>query len=189
MTKKELRKIYKDKRKQLTQKDILRLDHLLLIQFQQWPLGDIQTVLSYWPITARSEINTQLMLDYLAFRIPDLRVAFPVINSSENIFKPVLVDDNTEFLENEYGIAEPVDGQEVAATELDVIFVPLLAFDRNGFRVGYGKGFYDRFLTACREDALKIGLSYFGPEERINDIDDFDVPLSICITPNKIYEF
>lgn len=189
MTKKELRKIYKEKRKQLSQKDILRLDDLLLIQFQQWPLGDVQTVLSYMPIVSKSEINMQLMLDYLAFRIPLLRIAFPVIDRPKNIFQAVAVEDDVEFLENEYGIAEPVGGEEISAEDIDLVFVPLLAFDKKGFRVGYGKGFYDRFLTTCREGVIKIGFSYFEPEEAIDDINDFDVPLSMCITPNKIYEF
>lgn len=165
------------------------MDDLLLIQFQQWPLEDIQTVLSYMPINSKAEISTQLMTDYLAFRIPSLRLAFPVMDKSENVFQALAVDDNTEFLENEYGIAEPVAGEEISADEIDIVFVPLLAYDKKGFRVGYGKGFYDRFLSGCREDIVKIGFSFFGPEEAIDDINDFDVPLSICITPNKIYEF
>lgn len=189
MTKKDLRNLYKEKRSQLAPKEMHRLNDLLLIQFQQWPLRDIQIVLSYWPIAEKGEVNTHLMVDYLFFRIPGLQLAFPVIGSTEHVLKACAVDSDTQYIINEYGIEEPVSAEEIPATDIDVVFVPLLAFDRKGFRVGYGKGFYDRFLFKCRNDVLKIGFSWFEPEELIDDINDFDVPLNICVTPNKIYEF
>ncbi|MEJ7767025.1 MAG: 5-formyltetrahydrofolate cyclo-ligase [Chitinophagaceae bacterium] len=189
MTKKELRVLYKEKRKQLSAKDIMRLDDLLLIQFQQWPLSDIRVVLTYWPMSRHAEIDTQLMIDYLSFRIPDLQTALPVLDNEKKIFKPVVVLENTELLQNEFSIYEPQGGQELAPTDIDLVFVPLLAYNMQGFRVGYGKGFYDRFLASCRNDVIKIGFSYFPPEGCIDDINDFDVPLNLCITPNKTYEF
>ena len=70
-----------------------------------------------------------------------------------------------------------------------MVLVPLLAFDSKGYRVGYGKGFYDRFLKQCRNDCVKIGLSYFEPIDAINDAGEFDVPLDFCITPQKAYVF
>ncbi|HEX8461529.1 MAG TPA: 5-formyltetrahydrofolate cyclo-ligase, partial [Segetibacter sp.] len=73
--------------------------------------------------------------------------------------------------------------------EIDLVFVPLLAYDKRGYRVGYGKGFYDRYLSLCKPEVLKVGFSYFGPEESIDDTHQFDVPLNYCITPDNIYEF
>jgi 5-formyltetrahydrofolate cyclo-ligase len=99
------------------------------------------------------------------------------------------VNEETSYEENEYGIAEPVGGEEIHPEDLDAVFVPLLCFDEKGYRVGYGKGFYDRFLSSCREDVIRIGFSYFDPVPSIDDINDFDVPLNLCITPNKLYEF
>lgn len=189
MTKKELRKLYQEKRRSLSRQEQNRLDDLLLIQFQQQPLGDIQTLLSFWPIAEKLEVNTHLMVDNLLFRIPGLQLAFPVMDITSDVFKCILVDDNTEYGENRFGIAEPIIGEEIAAQHIDAVFVPLLAFDKKGYRVGYGKGFYDRFLKSCNEGILKIGFSFFEPEERIDDINEFDVPLNICITPNKTYEF
>jgi 5-formyltetrahydrofolate cyclo-ligase len=69
------------------------------------------------------------------------------------------------------------------------VLVPLLAFDESGYRVGYGKGFYDRFLQQCRKDVLTVGFSYFDAIDKIEDTHQFDVPLNYCITPHRIYEF
>ena len=73
--------------------------------------------------------------------------------------------------------------------EIDLVFVPLLAFDKKGFRVGYGKGFYDKWLAGCRPDCIKVGFSYFEPVESIDDRHEFDVPLNLCITPHNVYVF
>lgn len=70
-----------------------------------------------------------------------------------------------------------------------MVFVPLLAFDKNGDRVGYGKGFYDKFLKECKPEIIKIGLSFFEPEEKIDGIFEEDIKLDYCVTPNEIYTF
>ncbi len=190
MTKKELRKLYRDKRNALPEKERLRMDDLLLIQFQQVEIRfDVNILLSYWPLKQQAEVNTHLMTDYLQFRMPGLQIAYPVAEFTDNSMKLLLVNDDTDFRINEYGIAEPVNGIDIDPTMVDMVIVPLLAFDTNGYRVGYGKGFYDRLLERCRPDIIKIGFSFFEPVGAIADIDRFDVPLSIGITPNKIYEF
>jgi 5-formyltetrahydrofolate cyclo-ligase len=100
-----------------------------------------------------------------------------------------LLTDNTKFRKNEYNIPEPVDGIEVPISKVDVVFVPLLAFDTKGNRVGYGKGFYDKFLSQCQPETIKIGLSFFDAEEEIVDVFQDDIRLNYCVTPNKIYNF
>jgi 5-formyltetrahydrofolate cyclo-ligase len=111
------------------------------------------------------------------------------MDHKHHFLKPVLVNDDTVYEENDYSIAEPVNGIDISAEDIDAVFVPLLCFDSKGYRVGYGKGFYDRFLSNCREDVIRIGFSYFEAVDSIEDINEFDVPLNICITPNKLYEF
>ena len=101
----------------------------------------------------------------------------------------VLVEKDGLFIKNRFNILEPIGGATVQPKQLDLIFVPLLAFDVRGYRVGYGKGYYDRYLTQCRTDAIKVGFSFFDAIEYIEDIDEFDVPLNFCITPHRIYEF
>jgi 5-formyltetrahydrofolate cyclo-ligase len=189
MTKNELRKIYKDRRLALTGKERLRFDDLLLIHFQRLHLPPVTRVMSYWPLEHNAEPNTFLFSDFLEFRIPGLQLAFPKADFTTNTMQAVAVNDNTHYRKNKYGLAEPDEGDIIPPDRLDLIFVPLLAFDKKGYRVGYGKGFYDRFLKETNPKAVKLGLSYFEPEERIEDADEFDVPLTIGITPNSIYEF
>ena len=100
-----------------------------------------------------------------------------------------LLTDKTKIKKNEYNIPKPVDGIEIPFTKIDVVFVPLLAFDEKGNRVGYGKGFYDAFLSECKPDVIKIGLSLFEPEELITDVFEGDIRLDYCVTPNSIHWF
>ncbi len=189
VVKQELRRIYKQKRLALSLKERLKLDDLLLIQLQHLSFSNnIHIVMSFWPLDSHGEMNTHLYTRYLELTIRGVKVAFPVIASSGKMHA-VLVDDDTEFVDNKYGIAEPVEGEEVAPNKIDLVFVPLLAFDKKGFRVGYGKGYYDRFLQHCREDVVTVGFSYFEAVDKIEDTHQFDVPLNYCITPHKIYEF
>ncbi len=190
MTKKELRKIYKEKRLALSAREILKQDDLLLIQFQRLSFNDdVKILLTYSPILHQAEFDTQLLTRYLFHSLPGLQVAFPVVDVIENTLLPFLTNADTEFINSIYAIAQPVNGTLIEPTEIDVVFVPLLAFDEQGYRVGYGKGYYDRFLKQCRNDVITIGISYFDPVDKIEDTNQFDVPLNYCITPHRLYEF
>lgn len=190
MIKQELRKIYKQKRLALSETDKLKLDDLLLIQFQRLAFdNNIQVVMSFWPLENHGEMNTHLYTRYLEIAIPDLIVTFPVIDTFTNKMRALVINNDTEFVENKYGVSEPEEGEEIPPDEIDLVFVPLLAFDKNGYRVGYGKGYYDRFLQHCREDVITVGFSYFEAVDKIDDTHQFDIPLNYCITPDKIYEF
>jgi len=190
MTKQELRKVYKQKRLKLSATERVKLDDLVLIQLQRLPLSvNINTILSYWPLEKYAEVNTLLLTRYVEVSIPNVRVAFPVVDTTINQMHAVAVHEETDFVENSFGIPEPEEGEEVAPEEIDLVFVPLLAFDKQGYRVGYGKGFYDRFLPLCKPNVITVGFSYFEAEEQIDDRHQFDVPLNYCITPDNIYEF
>ena len=96
----------------------------------------------------------------------------------------------TETLQlNAYGIQEPLPFNQVSPDKIDTILVPLLGFDQKGHRVGYGKGYYDRYLAKASKGMQKIGVSYFEPMDNFTDTNEFDVPLSSCITPWNTYEF
>ena len=189
MKKQELRKIYLEKRKKLSGSEKAKLDDLLLIQFQHAKIPFIQSLFSYWPIEENNELNTHIITDYLEFKNPGLVVAYPRTDTMMDEIIAVVVNAETDFLKNDFNIYEPAEGDLLPADEIDIVLVPLLAYDKKGYRVGYGKGFYDKFLADCKKDCLKVGFSYFEPVEAITDKADFDVPLNLCITPQTIYVF
>jgi 5-formyltetrahydrofolate cyclo-ligase len=189
MTKKELRKLYKEKRNSLTDTERSKMDDLLLIQLQQAGLPFIQTLLSYWPIESNNEPNTHPFSRYIDFLNPGLVVGYPVADFGTGKMKAVATDEQTIFVKNEYHIYEPSEANIINPAAIDMIFVPLLAVDQGGYRLGYGKGFYDRYLSGCSSSCLKIGFSYFDPINEIPEKQDFDIPLNLCITPQTVYVF
>lgn len=189
MTKQQLRKLYKDKRRQLDTRDRLRYDDLMLLQFQQFNYEDIRSLMTYWPMPGMAEPNTHLFSGYLRHMIPGLVISYPKTDQQTNAMEAMAIDEDSVYHVNEWGITEPKEGTGIDPLEIDLVFVPMLVCDRQGHRVGYGKGFYDRFLARCRTDAVKIGFSYFEPVEQIIDTGQFDVPLTYCITPQATYEF
>jgi 5-formyltetrahydrofolate cyclo-ligase len=101
----------------------------------------------------------------------------------------VRVDDNSSFKTNRYGIDEPINGEPISADAIELGIIPLLAFDKKGHRVGYGKGYYDRFLHTCTRKIIKIGFSYFDAIDVIDDVSPYDIRLDYCITPERIFTF
>jgi 5-formyltetrahydrofolate cyclo-ligase len=189
MIKKEIRKNYLQKRISLTVLEKSKLDDLLLIQFQTLQLPFLHTVFSFWPIEEYKEPNVHLITDYLQFRNPGMSIAYPRIDASQNLIRAIVSDEKTNFKRNKFNIHEPENGYEVKAAAIDLVIVPLLAFDKYGYRVGYGKGYYDKFLSGIRKECIKVGFSCFEPVDKIADTHEFDVPLSYCITPQTVYVF
>lgn len=189
MQKKEARELYRDKRMALSEQERMKLDDLLLIQFQSADLPFINSLLSYWPIEENNEPDTHLFTEFLKFRNPELKVCYPVSDFKNGDMQAIATDIDTAFTKKELNIYEPEHGEIVSQQEIDMVFVPLLIFDKNGYRVGYGKGFYDKYLAGCREDCIKAGFSYFEPLDSIDGRHEFDVPLDLCITPQNVYVF
>lgn len=187
MLKAEARKIFAERRLQITAQQRMKLDDLMLIQFQKLPLPQLQTLFTY--AATANEVDTDTIVDYLHFQNPDLEIAYPVTDFKTLTMQAMLTDMETEFIKNQYGIAEPESREVVSPENIDLIIVPLLCFDKEGYRVGYGKGFYDKYLVQTRADAIKVGLSYYEPIDKIDDRNNFDVPLNYCITPERLYEF
>jgi 5-formyltetrahydrofolate cyclo-ligase len=189
MKKEEARRIYMEKRASLSERERVKLDDLLLIQFQSAELPFTGSLLSYWPIEENNEPDTHLFTEFLRFRNPELKVCYPRSDFESGLMEAILTDIDTPFKKTVLNILEP-EGQDVLMPdEIDMVFVPLIAFDRSGYRVGYGKGFYDRWLGGCRPDCIKVGFSYFEPIASIEGRHDFDVPLNLCITPQNLYVF
>ena len=190
MKKQYIRELYKEKRAALPPQLKTKLDDLLLIQFQSLRIDIPSLVMTYSPIKFQNEFDPQMITDYCYFKNPGQQLFYPVMldGTKRSQIKSVVVHDETIFKTNGYGIEEPIDGIDMIPTEIDLVIVPLIAFDKMGNRVGYGKGYYDRFLKRCRKDCMKIGFSYFEPVEEIEDVNKLDVKLDIVITPDNIYQ-
>jgi 5-formyltetrahydrofolate cyclo-ligase len=189
MLKKEARKIYDKKRRELSYSDKLRWDDLILINFQTIETPQLHAVFSFYPMEERNEVNAFIITDYLHFRNPNLQICYPKMEIEAPNMEAIACHADTIFEANAINILEPLETDVVEPQDLDMILVPMLTCDIKGNRVGFGKGYYDRYLSRCRPDCLKVGLSYFAPVERIDDANEFDVPLDFCITPEKVYVF
>lgn len=136
-----------------------------------------------------NELETFEIFQKMWREFPQITTTAPRINFETNSLESVRVSPDSKFVENKWQILEPAGDEFVDPSKLDAVLVPLIAFDELGFRVGYGKGFYDKFLIKCRADCLKIGLSLFPPVEKIADVEDFDVKLDYCVTPERVRKF
>ncbi len=112
----------------------------------------------------------------------------PRVDFEKDRLESIEFNSDTKLTFNKWQIFESAETKTVEPQLIDIVLVPLLCFDKKGFRVGYGKGFYDKFLENCRKDCLKIGLSYFPPIEEISDTHPKDVMLDYCITPDEIWK-
>mgnify|MGYP000285960981 CR=1 FL=1 len=185
MLKKELRTYYKNKRAALSQFQTDDLSIQIANRLLQLPIWEHLYYHLFLTIEEQKEIQTEYILHILHAKDKEV-----VISKSDfNTFKMThfLLTDNTKIKKNSYNIPEPINGIEVPSNKLNVVFVPLLAFDTNGNRVGYGKGFYDRMLSECPANTIKVGLSFFEASELITDTSSEDIQLDYCITPHKTY--
>ena len=187
MTKPVLRKKYRALRSALSEDNIQDLSLQIANKLLEIPIWEHDYYHTFLTITELKEVNTDFILNILAGKDKNIIVSKTILNSLS--MQNYLLTDSTIIRKNASHIPEPVDGIEIDHKKIDVVFVPLLAYDKNGNRVGYGKGFYDRFFSNCNSNVIKVGLSFFEAEEEIMDITKTDIPLDYCITPKKIYNF
>ena len=187
MTKNELRSQYKALRKNLSEAEIEEKSLAIVNGVLALDIWDKTYFHVFLPIEEQKEVNTEFLLHLLSGK--DKEIVISKSDFSTRKMTHFLLTDNTKIKKNEYNIPEPVDGIEVPSSKIQVVFVPLLAFDTLGNRVGYGKGFYDQFLSECQPETIKIGLSFFEAENTITDVFEKDVRLDFCITPKKCYRF
>jgi len=186
MLKKELRLSYLQLRNELSSEAISNYSLEIANRLLDLPLWTYNYYHLFLSIIESNEIDTSFILSILQGK--DKNIVLPKVLDNTNLIH-YLLTDSTVLKKNKWNIPEPLDGLEVSPLKIDVVFIPLLAFDNLGFRVGYGKGFYDKFLKECREDVIKIGLSLFKPVDKISDIRKHDISMDYCITPEKIYTF
>jgi 5-formyltetrahydrofolate cyclo-ligase len=185
--KKELRHKYKTLRQSFSKNTLQEMSLAIANNLLPLPIWNKTYFHVFLPITEQNEVDTELILHLLSGKDKEILISKSNFETRKMIH--FLLTDNTRIAKNEYNIPEPVDGIEVPSQKIEVVFVPLLAYDKKGNRVGYGKGFYDKFLSDCNANVIKIGLSFFEPEELIADVFEGDVQLDYCVTPNFIHTF
>jgi 5-formyltetrahydrofolate cyclo-ligase len=187
MHKKELRLHYKSLRAALSEQEIEEKSMAIANQLLRLNCWDKTYYHLFLTIEELKEVDTEFILQILAGKDKEIVIAKSDFETRK--MRHFLLTDNTKIKKNEYNIPEPMNGLEVHVSMIEVVFVPLLTFDKKGHRIGYGKGFYDQFLAECNPETIKIGLSFFEAEDKIEDIFESDIPLNYCVTPSKIYQF
>ncbi|MES2518799.1 MAG: 5-formyltetrahydrofolate cyclo-ligase [Bacteroidota bacterium] len=191
MDKVQLRKYYLSKRKAISSEEIAEKSQQIAdLFFQSFDLSNIQKLHIFLPIIRNKEINTFLIIKHLNKHFPQINIIIPKTIISTSEMEHYLLDEE-KLTENQWGILEPSDENLVKfePSTIDLVIIPLLVFDKHGNRVGYGKGFYDRFLQKCKTTTLKIGLCLEEPIEQIEDVNEFDIKMDFCITSTKNYIF
>ena len=155
--------------------------------FETINLSSILTIHIFLPIATKREPDTWLIINRLQKEFPLASIVLPRVMGDD--MEHILFENQNQLKKNKWQIWEPETGKLTTTKDLDLVLVPLLAFDAQGHRVGYGRGYYDRFLKDCRPDCLKVGVSFFEAEKEIVERLDADVMLDLCITPKSIYKF
>lgn len=187
MKKSEIRKTFGTQRKALSSEQVKAYSLQLLDLFSSLDLHTVKTIHIFLPIKEKKEPDTFLFIEWLAAHHPEIKIVVPRADFDTALMTNYVYQGEDGLVRNLYNILEPQKG-ELHTGDVDLVLVPMLAFDLKGYRVGYGKGFYDRFLQGI--STQKIGLSLCGPlDDTIEDVNEYDVPLDLCITPDRIYRF
>ncbi len=187
MNKNDLRLEYKAKRQALSEIELEEKSLAIANKLLSLPIWDKTYFHIFLAIETLREVNTEFILHLLSGKDKEIVVSRSDFETRR--MSHFLLTENTKIKKNSYNIPEPVNGLEVPVGAIEVVFVPLLAFDIFGNRVGYGKGFYDKFLAECQPETIKIGLSFFPAVDTIHDIFESDVKLNYCVTPEEVYAF
>ncbi|GAB3898124.1 5-formyltetrahydrofolate cyclo-ligase [Spirosoma agri] len=192
MTKAELRRQYLALRKGLSAEVVTERSQQICQRFfeQDWLDGE-DTVHVFLPIQRQNEVNTWPIVHRIWHDFPQKQVVVSVTDPEAHRLTHYALTPDTRLIDNRWGIPEPIapESAAISTKHIDAVLVPLLLFDQLGHRIGYGGGFYDRFLADCRPDCLSMGLSLFEPVDKIESIEPTDVPMTGCVTPDRIWFF
>jgi 5-formyltetrahydrofolate cyclo-ligase len=190
MEKAELRKIYLQKRQALNEEEYDRLSRRLCdLFFASVDLSFIKTVHIFLPVREKREPDTWMIIDKMQKEFPHIRLSVPKVNNKTHKLENFYFEGRSQLIKSKWGIEEPGSGIPTLSVGIDMVLVPLLCADSEGHRVGYGGGYYDKFLKDCPPSCRRVGISFFEPVEKIDDINEQDVPLDALLVPAKFYAF
>ena len=179
MLKENLRKTLRDQRNNLPQKEKksrLILEHLLSSsKFQK-----ASVVMLYR--SAKGEVDTEILRQKC--RELGKTCVFPKCVSKTEMIAVLAEED--DFSVSEFGILEPVSNEEFPKDRIDCIIVPALGFDRKHYRMGYGGGYYDRYLANYH--GITFGLCYSDLLMETVFPDEWDIPVTVVVTEEEILE-
>lgn len=188
LSKSDIRKIALEQRKALTEEDVHIKSLLISEQYlRRFTNASFKNIHIFLPMTKTNEVNTFYLIEKLKTLNPACNIIVPKVMPNTNDMLSILFKDEA-ILENKWGIPEPLNNDIIDPKLIDVIIMPLLAYDLKGNRVGYGKGFYDKFLNLCKNDIIKIGFSFDKPINTISNIEAHDQTLNHIITPEGILD-
>lgn len=175
MNKQELRQAIRARKRAMTEEDILRRSEILAEKFARSnAYRAAKTIYGYLPYN--QEVRTVPMLRRALEE--GKRVAVPKVYGGDMKF--IYLDDLSQVAKGYAGIPEPVADGPVAQDETALVLMPGLAFDRAGHRIGYGGGFYDKFL-AREPHHPTVALCYdFQVMDRL-ETEEFDIPVDLVI--------
>lgn len=186
MKKADLRKKYIEYRKNLSKDEVQDLSEKIFNQFLfNFKPSENQLVHLFLPIKKFNEIDTNIFINY--FFNNKIRVFVPKIVEKKLI--SVELKENSVLIENSWGILEPASNEDSGEKKFNFVLTPLLYCDNQGNRVGYGKGFYDEFFKKLHSKTLKVGINYFLPQQKIDDVWEEDIPLDYLVTPTEVLSF
>ncbi len=186
MEKQQIRAKYKKKREGLSREEIDTMSLAIANNLLKLPIWDKTYYHIFLSIENKKEIDTSYILHILQGR--DKSVVVPKVDFKAGEIRAILLQENTSIMHSPFGIPEPEDGIQLEPSLMDIVFVPLLAYDKKGNRLGYGKGFYDKFLAQCTSHCLFVGLSFFESEAILPHA-EWDIPLHYCVTADTTYTF
>jgi 5-formyltetrahydrofolate cyclo-ligase len=195
LNKADLRKYYLAERKKLSEDQLLSNSQAICNGFVNWftqefnQFSSILSIHCFLPIEKQKEVDTYLIIEHLRSQYSYIQIIISRVRIVDYSLENFVWNEHLQLQKNAWGIPEPIRGDRFPAEKIDLVLIPLLIFDQLGHRVGYGKGFYDRFLAECRPKTLKVGLSLFEPIPAITDTTEHDIRLDVCITPEQLWSF
>jgi len=185
VTKDEIRRETILKRDSLSLEEVQKMSDTISRAFIASPLfRDAQTIFLYSPI--KNEVRTDKI--FRAAREAGKRVGYPLINHRAREIEYIEVVDTEELTSGYYGILEPpkCDGRAIRPNGGDIVIVPGVAFDARGHRVGYGGGFYDRFLSEIGSEVTTVGLAFALQIIPIISEEPHDIRLGYIVTEDRM---
>lgn len=181
MNKSELRKYMVNKRSRIPAKIRTEKSEIIMNKLRSLQVyNEAELILVY--VSFRSEVETHSFINQA---LKDgKRIAVPMTISEGKQLIPCEISSLDELAPRTLGILEPDRNniKEVSGKDIDLAVVPGLAFDSHGNRLGFGAGYYDRFLPSLRKDAAKIGVCFGEQLVEQLPVEAFDVPLDGVLT-------